>query len=112
MKTILPVSIWDNGVSKEANVLNAYASEVILNKSATFQYALYNNPVQPVLQSLAQGVVFMNEEEYSQWEQDEFAWEFVANKLNLTITGDYTTTTTTTTTTPLPTTSTTTTEVV
>jgi hypothetical protein len=31
----------------------------------------------------------MTGEAYQEWNQDEFAWEWVAEQLNLTITGDY-----------------------
>ena len=31
----------------------------------------------------------MPTEEYIQWDQDEFAWDFVAKSLNLTIVGEY-----------------------
>jgi len=61
MKTIQPVTIWANGETKEATILNAYAVSVVLDSNATFYY----------------------------WEQDETAWEWIADTLNLTITGDY-----------------------
>ena len=38
---------------------------------------------------IAYGNVFMPTEQYLQWDQDEFAWDFVASALNLVITGDY-----------------------
>lgn len=41
MKTITPVSIWANGKTTEAKILNAYAVNVILNTSATFYYGLF-----------------------------------------------------------------------
>lgn len=89
MKTIEPISIWDNGVSVEATVLNTYASNVILNSSATFWYGLYQNPDGPMPIVIAQGYVSMTGEAYEQWEIDSYAWDFVASSLNLVITGDY-----------------------
>lgn len=90
MKTIEPVIIWFNGEQKTAKLLNAYASRVTLNNSASFSYTLfteesngrYGDPV-------AQGDLFMNQDEYVLWENDSVAWDFIASKLNLVITGDY-----------------------
>lgn len=90
MKTIQDVQIWDNGQVKVAKVLNAFAVNVSLNQNATFYYELL-----PIDESgnvggrIAYGNVFMPTEEYVQWDQDEFAWDFVASALNLVITGDY-----------------------
>ena len=116
MKTISPVSIWDNGTVQEAKILNAYAVNVTLNTSATFYYQLFaenENLIQGP--QLAQGNLTMTGDAYEQWEIDSYAWDWVAQQLNLTITGDYVPpvpTTTSTTTTEVPTTSTTTTTVV
>jgi len=114
MKTIEPVSIWDNGTVQEAKILNAYAVNVTLNTSATFYYQLFAETVDlAVGQQVAQGNLTMTGEAYAQWEIDSYAWDWVAQQLNLTITGDYIPpTTTTSTTTEVPTTSTTTTAVV
>jgi hypothetical protein len=114
MKTIEPVSIWDNGQIVEAKILNAYAVNVTLGKSATFYYQLLSETVDGnVGLQLAQGNLNMTGEAYAQWEVDSYAWDWVAEQLNLTITGPYvppvpTTTTTTTTEAPATTTSTTT----
>jgi len=45
MKTIEPVSIWDNGQVLEATILNAYAVNVTLGTSATFYYQLFAETV-------------------------------------------------------------------
>jgi hypothetical protein len=31
----------------------------------------------------------MSTEDYAKWNDDDFAWDYVAGKLNLTIVGDY-----------------------
>lgn len=90
MKTISPVSIWDNGQNLEAKILNAYAVNVTLGTSATFYYSLmtednYGN----VGVQVAQDNLLMTGEAYAQWEVDSYAWDWVAASLNLTITGDY-----------------------
>lgn len=113
MKTIEQVSIWDNGTVQEAKVLNAYAVNVTLGTSATFYYQLFTETIDLAIgQQVAQGNLTMTGEAYQQWEIDSYAWSWIAEQLNLTITGDYappvpTTTTTTTTEEPVSTTTTT-----
>lgn len=90
MKTIEPVSIWDNGSVKEAKVLNAYAVNVTLGNSATFYYSLSaENDDQSIGAQVAQGNLTMTGDAYAQWTVDSYAWDWVAQQLNLTITGDY-----------------------
>lgn len=109
MKTIQAVPIWDNGQTLEAKVLNAYAINVTLGVSANFYYALYSETTEGNLgQMVAQGNLNMGTEAYLAWgNNDDYAWDFVAEKLKLTITGDYVPPTTTTTTTEAPVTTTT-----
>ena len=114
MKTIQPVSIWDNGQNLQAKILNTYAVNVTLGTSATFYYCLsLEQEDGNVGIQVAQGNLNMTGEAYTQWEVDAYAWDWVAAQLNLTITGDYVPpvpiTTTTTTETPVETTTTTTT---
>jgi len=85
MKTIESISIWDNGQTQEATVLNAYAVNVSLGNSATFYYSLLSES----MQQLAQGNLTMTGDDYSAWEVDNYAWDYIAEKLNLVITGDY-----------------------
>ena len=111
MKTIQPVISWVNGESVEAKVLNAYVINDNLVSSATFYYILLTENEDGTLSSgVAQGNLTMTGEAYSAYGTNPFAWDWVANQLNLTITGDYIppTTTTTTTTTQAPITTTTT----
>ena len=90
MKTIQPVSIWDNGQTIQAKVLNAYAVNVTLNTSAVFYYALLSENADNTLGStVAQGNLTMTGEAYTQWTADNYAWDWIAEQLNLTITGDY-----------------------
>ena len=90
MKLIKPVSIWDNGQVKEAKILNAYAVNVTLGISAVFWYELLtlNSDLKIGLQ-VAQGNLTMDGEAYAQWEVDAYAWDWVTEQLNLTITGEY-----------------------
>ena len=90
MKTIQPVSIWDNGQNLEAKILNTYAANVTLGTSATFYYSLMTKQEDGnVGVQVAQGNLLMTGESYTQWEVDSYAWDWVADQLNLTITGDY-----------------------
>lgn len=90
MKTIEPVSIWDNGVVQEATILDAYATNVSLGNSATFTYCLYKPNTDPtMMKQLVFGNLLMTGDAYAQWTVDAYAWDWVANQLNLTITGDY-----------------------
>jgi hypothetical protein len=90
MKTIEAVQIWDNGKVQEAKILNAYAVNVTLGTSASFYYTLLTeNADLSVGQQVAQGNLSMTGEAYQEWNQDEFAWDWIAAQLNLTITGDY-----------------------
>ena len=90
MKTISPVSIWDSGQTQQAKILNAYAVNVTLNTSATFWYGLFaENEDTSVGSQLAQGNLNMTGEAYTQWTNDSVAWDWIAEQLNLTITGEY-----------------------
>lgn len=90
MKLIEPISIWDNGTLQEAKILNAYAVNVTLGTSATFYYQMFAETAElAVGTQLAQGNLTMTGEAYQQWEIDSYAWDWVANQLNLTITGEY-----------------------
>ena len=117
MKTIEQVSIWVNGVSKEAKVFNCYAINVTLGSSAIFTYNLFTELVDGSLgEMIASGNLNMTGQAYADWEVDSYAWDWAAAQLNLTITGEYippvstTTTTTSTTEAPVTTTSSTTTK--
>jgi hypothetical protein len=41
------------------------------------------------MQQLAQGNLTMSGDDYSAWEVDNYAWDWIAGQLNLVITGDY-----------------------
>lgn len=125
MKTIEPISVWFKGTEIEATVLASNCSYDNLATSATFDYQLIevvpnpNNPYIEELTIVSNGALLMDGEAYKNWETNDYAYNWVAQQLNLVITGNYvppvvpTTSTTSTTTTepPISTTSTTTTEV-
>lgn len=87
MKQIQPLSIWGQGSTKDAVTLNAYVVNLQLNTSATFYYALLSE----ANETLAQGNLTMQGEDYLEWAEDENAWGWIAKQLNVTIIGDFVT---------------------
>jgi hypothetical protein len=85
MKQIESVQIWDNGQVLEATILNAYCINDNLSTSGTFYYSLLSD----AQQQLAQGNLTMTGEDYQAWQTNDYAYDWVAAQLNLTITGDY-----------------------
>lgn len=108
MVVISPVPMWHNGASKNATVLSLSCINDNLKNSAFFYYKLMDSD----MTMLADGNLTMSGAAYDGWETNEYAYDWAASQLNLTIIQQVTTTTTTTTTTtaaPETTTSTTTT---
>jgi hypothetical protein len=92
MKKIEPISIWKNGESFEANLLNAYIINDNLATSCTFYYQLCSSgegtEAMPLVigQTLAEGNITMDGQDYIDWDNsNEQAYEYIAEKLNLTI---------------------------
>jgi hypothetical protein len=107
MKTIEPVVFPLN--LGTATILNAYCVNDNLSTSATFYYALLSDSQS----QLSQGNLNMTGEDYAAWQTNQYAYDWIATQIDVTITGEYVPPTTTTTTTEAPvetTTTTTTTE--
>jgi hypothetical protein len=85
MKQITPISLWDNGTVQEAIVLNAYCINDNLSTSATFYYTLLSES----MQQLSQGNLTMSGDDYDAWQTNNYAYDWIAEQLNLTIIGDY-----------------------
>lgn len=88
MKPIQPITIWKNGESQEANLLNAIIINDNLENSCTFYYQLCSSGEQPdtIGQSLAEGNVSMSGEDYLGWTGDnDYAFSYIAEQLNLTL---------------------------
>jgi len=92
MKSIEPVTIWKNGESQEANLLNAYIINDNLQTSCSFYYSLNasgeGTEAMPLVigQTLAEGNVTMDGENYLAWDGDNnYAFTYIAEKLNLTL---------------------------
>ena len=92
MKPIEPITIWKNGESQEANLLNAIIINDNLATSCSFYYSLCSSgePTEetPLVigQTLADGNVTMDSETYLAWDgSNDFAFSYIAEKLNLTL---------------------------
>lgn len=92
MKPIEPVTIWKNGESQEANLLNAYIINDNLATSCSFYYSLNTGgegtEAMPLVigQVVAEGNITMSGENYLNWDNsNEAAYVYIAEKLNLTL---------------------------
>ena len=88
MKKIETIQIWKNGQSQEATILNAYIINDNLATSCSFYYQLCSSGEQPdsIGQSLAEGNVTMDGENYLLWNGDNNdAYSYIAAELNLTL---------------------------
>lgn len=83
MKTIEPVVFPLN--LGTATILNAYCINDNLSTSATFYYALLTD----TQSQLQQGNLTMTGEVYDNWATNDYAYNWVATEIDVTITGDY-----------------------
>lgn len=95
MKTIQPVSVWFQGEAVEATVLSLNCSYDNLSTSATFSYQLIQvvvNPENPYMEELIivnNGTLIMDGQTYQDWDNNDYAYDWIAQELKLTITGEY-----------------------
>lgn len=92
MKVIQPVTVWYNGQDVQASVLNAFVSADNLKDSATFTYQLFEELGEPPLVgtvTVSSNYLTMTGEDYDNWDNNEYAYNWIAGKLNLTIIGEY-----------------------
>ena len=92
MKVIQPVTVWYNGQDVQATILNASVSSDNLLNSATFNYQLFEEvgdmPLVGVV-AVSSNYLTMTGEDYLNWDDNDYAYNWIAGKLNLTITGEY-----------------------
>jgi hypothetical protein len=94
MKTISPVTVWFSGQEVQATILSAIAQNDNLQSSATFQYQLLREVTMPGMeysytQTLVTNYLIMDGDAYQAWDTNDYAYDWVAEQLNLTITGEY-----------------------
>jgi hypothetical protein len=70
-----------------ATVLNAYCANDNLSTSATFYYALLSD----TQSQLQQGNLTMTGEDYDNWATNDYAYEWVAEQIDVTIIGNFVT---------------------
>lgn len=70
-----------------ASILNAYCINDNLSTSATFYYALLSDTES----QLQQGNLTMTGADYDNWATNDYAYNWVATQIDVTITGDYVT---------------------
>jgi len=92
MKKIEPVQVWKNGEQLEASLLNAIIVNDNLESACTFYYQVLiggeGTEEMPILvgHSVAEGNIFLSGEEYLEWNgSNDYAYEYIAEKLNLTL---------------------------
>jgi hypothetical protein len=83
MKTIEPVVFPLN--LGTAVILNAYCINDNLSTSATFYYTLLSD----TQSQLQQGNLTMTGTDYDNWATNEYAYDWVAQQIEVTIIGDY-----------------------
>jgi hypothetical protein len=89
MKKIEAVSIWYDGSFKDATLLDITVNRITLGVQASISFRLYfaneSDPMYPAIQ-LNNGDLTMDGQDYLDWgSDDEYVWQWVANKLNLVI---------------------------
>lgn len=93
MKTIQPVKVWHNGAEVDATILVVGIISDNLLDRATFSYSLAKEGIATNLpmpnQSLVGGMIMIDGQDYIDWDTNDYAYNWVASKLNLTITGEY-----------------------
>jgi len=89
MKTIQPVKVWFNGQEQDCNILIAQCISDNLVDSASFNYQLAKqsdpNPINNGIITLVSGSLNMTGQDYDNWQTNDYAYNWVANQLNLVI---------------------------
>lgn len=90
MKNIEPISIWSNGQTKTASVLDARIVDDNLSTSCTFYWQLVEASTEETQgQSIAQGNVTMSGEDYQGWNgSNDYAFNYIASQINVVILAD------------------------
>ena len=83
MKTIEPVVFPLN--LGTAIILNANCISDNLSTSATFYYALLSD----TMSQLSQGNLTMTGQDYADWQTNQYAYDWIATQIDVTIIGDY-----------------------
>lgn len=86
MKTIQPISIWNNGANESATILNLTCINDNMFDSAIFYFQLFGD----TLIELSSGNLTMLLPDYTtDWISNDAAYNWAATQLGLTIIGEY-----------------------
>jgi len=91
MREIQPIQIWKNGAQKTASVLDAIIINDNMSTSCTFYWMLKESDTitedqTTTGETLADGNVTMSGEDYEAWKGgNDYAFNFIANNINVTI---------------------------
>ncbi len=87
MKKIQAVPMWHNGEIKNAVYLLVNCNQDNLDNVAVFSYSLYSASDEEgrVGDRLIADQLVMDGQDYQNWQTNEYAFEWVANKLKLQI---------------------------
>jgi hypothetical protein len=93
MKIIQPVTVWFNGQEIQSTILNAVVLNDNLKDSAIIQYQLMKensmNGYYTYLEPVVQNQLTMSGEDYIAFISNDYAYSWLAEQLNLIITGEY-----------------------
>lgn len=85
MKEIQPFTIWVNGKSVIACFMALLCNSDNLYNQGVFYYGFYDKLDNKPGNLLSNGNITMNNPDYELWETNEFAWNWAANTLGVTI---------------------------
>ncbi len=83
MKKIKPIQIWNNGNFVNATELNLKVINDDLTSNAIFYYSLTTIDENNMSIQLTFGNIIMDGKDYQNWQQNQYAWDWAATKLNL-----------------------------
>ena len=87
MKTIQPISIWNNGADESATIFNLTCINDNMFDSAIFYFQLFSE----TLIEVSNGNLTMSLPDYAtDWATNDAAYNWAATQLGLVITGDFT----------------------
>ena len=85
MKEIQPFSFWASGKTLIASYLFLICNTDNLKDSAQFYWAFYDKIGEIQGNKIAEGNITMTGADYEAWETNDFAWNWAANELGLTV---------------------------
>jgi hypothetical protein len=85
MKEIQPFTIWVNGKNVIAYFMALICNNDNLTNQAVFYWAFYDKAEDKPGNKLTDGNITMIPPDYDLWETNDFAWNWAANQLGVTI---------------------------